>query len=113
MDWVATSDRRIKKCVEPITSALSTIDALCGVCYEFCEDNSKDMGLIAQEVLCVEPRLVSKGEPIEEYRKFGVNDELLSLKYDKFAGLFVEAIKELKAQNVCLQKQIIELRKKN
>ena len=47
----------------------------------------------------------------EEYKKYGIEDEMLSLKYDKFAGLFVEAIKELKGQNECLQNQINELRK--
>jgi len=112
VDWVATSDCRIKDCITPISNALSIVDALCGVCYELCEDGTLDMGLIAQEVLCVEPRLVSKGEPIEEYKKYGVDDELLSLKYDKMAGLFVEAIKELKTQNECLQLQINELRSK-
>jgi hypothetical protein len=111
VDWVATSDCRIKKCIVPITSALSTVDALCGRCYEFCEDGTLDMGLVAQEVLCVEPRLVAHGEVIEEYKKYGIEDEVLSLKYDKFAGLFVEAIKELKTQNECLQNQINELKK--
>ena len=112
VDWIATSDCRIKKCIEPITNALSTVDCLCGRCYELCEDGTLDMGLIAQEVLCVEPRLVSHGEAIEEYKKYGIEDEVLSLKYDKMAGLFVEAIKELKGQNECLQNQINELRKK-
>jgi len=94
VDWIATSDCRIKKCVEPIMNALSMVDALCGVCYELCENNTKDMGLIAQDVFLVEPRLVAHSEPIEEYKKYGIEDEVLSLKYDKFAGLFVEAIKE-------------------
>lgn len=109
VDWVATSDCRIKKNIKPITSALSKVDALCGVCYELCEDGTLDMGLIAQEVLCVEPRLVAHSKPIEEYKKYGIEDEILSLKYDKFAGLLVEAIKELKQQNITLQNQINEL----
>ena len=111
IDWIATSDCRIKKCIEPITCALSRIDAMCGVCYELREDNTKDMGLIAQDVEIVEPRLVTRSEVPEEYEKYGIEDEILGLKYDKFAGLFVEAIKELKTQNVCLQNQINELRK--
>jgi len=110
IDWTATSDCRIKKCVEPITSALSKVDALCGVCYELCEDDTKDMGLIAQEVEKVEPRLVVHNEVDNVYEKYGIEDEMLGLKYDKFAGLFVEAIKELKVQNNNQQLQIEKLK---
>lgn len=113
IDFVATSDCRIKKCIEPISSALSKVDALCGVCYELCEDGTKDMGLIAQEVLCVEPRLVTSGEPDEMYvKKYGIEDEMLGLKYDKFAGLFIEAIKELKQQVIEQQEEINNLKTK-
>ena len=98
IDWVATSDCRIKKCIEPITSALSKVESLCGVCYELCLDNTKDIGLIAQEVEKVEPRLVAYNEVGDEYKKYGIEDNMLGLKYDKFAGLFVEAIKELKSE---------------
>jgi len=110
VDWVATSDYRIKKNIEPITNALSKIECLCGVCYELCEDSTPDMGLIAQDVFCVEPRLVSSGDVPEEYKKYGIEDQMLGLKYDKFAGLFVEAIKELQQQNLCLQLQINALK---
>jgi len=109
VDWIATSDCRIKKNITPIISALSKVDSLCGVCYELCEDGTPDMGLIAQDVLCVEPRLVTRGEVPEEYKKYGIEDQMLGLKYDKFVGLLVEAIKELKEQNICLQNQINEL----
>ena len=113
VDFVATSDCRTKKCIEPITGALSTVDALCGRCFELCRDDTKDMGLIAQDVVKVEPRLVSYGDPSpEEKEKYGIEDQVMGLKYDKFAGLFVEAIKELKTQNECLQEQINELRNK-
>jgi len=112
IDFVATSDCRMKKNITPISSALSTIDCLCGVCYDLCKNNSHDMGLIAQDVLKVEPRLVTTGDPSpEEKEDYGISDQILGLKYDKFAGLFVEAIKELKQQNECLQLQINELRK--
>jgi hypothetical protein len=111
-DWIATSDCRVKKNIEPITNALSKIECLCGVCYEFCEDGTPDMGLIAQDVYCVEPRLVSSDDAPEEYKKYGIDDQMLGLKYDKFAGLFVEAIKELQQQNIDLQLQIMELKNK-
>lgn len=112
VDWVATSDKRLKRDIVPISSALSTVTSLCGVCYEFCEDGTKDIGLIAQEVFEVEPRLVTKGEPSEKFKElYNINDEVYGLKYDKFAGLFVEAIKELKCQNEMLCSEITELKK--
>ena len=112
-DWIASSDLRLKDNVVPITSALSKLNELCGVCYDFCEDGTPDMGLIAQDVEKVEPRLVTTNEPNKtEKEKYGINDQTYGLKYDKFAGLFVEAIKELKEQNNCLQIQINALRKK-
>ena len=53
------------------------------------------------------------GEPDETFKeKYGIEDGVYGLKYDKFAGLFVEAIKELKQQNKCLQEQINELKNK-
>lgn len=113
VDWVATSDCRFKDNITPIACALSKVDALCGVCYDFCEDGTPDIGLIAQEVEKVEPRLVALGEPSPEQKeKYGIEDQTYGLKYDKFAGLFVEAIKELKEQNICLQNQINALREK-
>jgi len=112
-DWVATSDCRMKKNIIPISNALSTIDCLCGVCYDFCEDDAPDMGLIAQDVIKIEPRLVSKTNPTEEdTEKYGIEDEILNLKYDKFAGLFVEAIKELRAENKYLKAELDELKTK-
>lgn len=113
VDWIATSDCRVKKNITPISSALSKVNALCGVYYELCEDGTPDMGLIAQDVFCVEPRLVTKDEPTQDdIEKYDITDEKLGLKYDKFAGLFVEAIKELTEQNIYLQNQINELNNK-
>jgi len=112
VDWVATSDCRMKKNIVPIIGALSKVDALCGVCYELCEDNTPDMGLIADDVLCVEPRLVSCDTPNEFHLKYGITDAAYGLKYDKFVGLLVEAIKELKNENLILQTQINELKEK-
>lgn len=99
VDWVATSDYRIKKNITPIIGALSKITSLCGVCYDFCENDDPDMGLIAQDVLKIEPRLVNLSDVPDEYKKYNIEDSVYGLKYDKFAGLFVEAIKE---QQTCI-----------
>lgn len=110
VDFVATSDCRFKKNIEPVIDALSKVDKLCGICYDLCMDNSHEIGLIAQDVEKIEPRLVTKSEPDEEHReKYGINDVSYGLKYDKFSGLFVEAIKELKKKDIEQQRQIITL----
>lgn len=113
-DWVATSDRRLKENIQPISTALSIIENLCGVCYNLCDDETKEnrIGLIAQDVEKVLPEIVSHSAVNEEDLKYGITDEKLGLKYDKLTAVLVEAVKELKSQNVCLQNQIIELRKK-
>lgn len=116
-DFVASSDCRLKRCVEPITSALSTVSALCGVCYQLCADESgvNRIGLIAQDVEKVLPEVVTHSIPnndkesLEEPSKF---DEELGITYDKLTAVLIEAVKELKTQNECLQFQINELRKK-
>jgi len=108
-DWISTSDCRLKDCIIPITNALSTVDALCGRCYIWCKDGCPDMGLIAQDVVKIEPMLVSYNENHEESEESDI-DTPMGLKYEKMAGLFVEAIKELKQQNESLQKQINELK---
>jgi hypothetical protein len=111
VDWIASSDIRFKKDVVPVTSALSKVDSLCGVCYNLCENGESDMGLIAQDVEKIEPRLVSKSKPTKEDKnKYNIDDHVYGLKYDKFAGLFVEAIKELKNQNINQQNEIKELK---
>ena len=113
VDWVATSDCRKKKNIIPISNALSMVTCFCGVCYDFCENNAPDIGLIAQDVEKIEPRLVTTATPSpEEKDMFGIEDQVYGLKYDKFAGLFVEAIKELKAENEQLRKEINELKEK-
>lgn len=111
-DWVSTSDCRLKTDIVPITSALSKVDALCGVCYHFCDDENKEgrIGLIAQEVQPVLPEIVLQTEPDVGDEKYGITDGKLTIKYDKLTAVLVEAVKELKLQNICLQNQINSLR---
>ena len=44
------------------------------------------------------------------FDKYGIEDEVLSLNYAGFTPVLIEAVKELKAQNECLQQQINELK---
>jgi hypothetical protein len=86
VDWIASSDCRQKKCIEPYTNGLEKINRLNPVYYNWIDEENpdRDMGFIAQEVLEVEPTLVS-----------GSEETGYGLKYDKFSALTIKAIQEL------------------
>jgi hypothetical protein len=85
-DLNSSSDKRLKKNIKTVTSALDTVDALRGVSFEWKEGNGKAIGLIAQEVQEVLPEIVSTDD-----------NGYLSIRYNNVVGVLVEAIKELKA----------------
>jgi hypothetical protein len=93
---VAYSDRRAKKDIVTIDSALDKLLKLRGVYYKAIDDETqkRQAGVIAQEVNEVFPEVVTYADDVDQY---GVH-------YGNFAGLFIEAIKE--------QNQIIENQKK-
>lgn len=105
VDWIATSDKRVKENITPISNALSTVNSLCGVYYNLCCSNQpRSIGFIAQDVLPNLPEVVSQDEPTDDDKKFGITDVKYGIKYNKITAVLVEAIKEQ-------QKQIDELRK--
>jgi hypothetical protein len=114
-DWVATSDKRLKTDIQPISSALSMICHLCGICYHSCDDEKCEnrIGLIAQDVLKIIPEIVSHSQPNEEDMKYGITDEKLGLKYDKLTAVLVEAIKEQQKQINCLCYELNYIRNSN
>jgi len=114
VDWVATSDCRLKTCIEPISSALSTVSQLCGVCFQLCDDEKHEnrIGLIAQDVDKVLPEVVSYQKPDEGDEKYGITDERLGIKYDKLTAVLIEAVKEQQQQITCLQQEINDLKNK-
>lgn len=93
-----SSDFRLKKDIATISNALYKIGQLNGVTYARKSDDSRATGLIAQEVRAVLPEAVLE------------NSGWLSLSYGNMAGLFVEAIKELKAEVESLKKQVAALK---
>jgi hypothetical protein len=78
-----TSDVRYKKDIQQIADPLSTIQSLRGVTFTWCADERRDIGMIAQEVECVLPELVS-----QRY------DGTKSIAYSHIVGLLIEAVKE-------------------
>jgi len=79
------------------------VSKLRGVSYNRTDidDKSDKIGVIAQEVKEVLPEVVSYDD----------EKDLLGVDYGKMAGVFIEAIKELKAEVNSLKQEIKELKK--
>ena len=103
-DVIAYSDERVKDNIETIENALDKVSNLRGVSYNRndVEDKSKKIGVIAQEVEKVLPEVVQYSESADVY----------SVAYGNMAGLFIEAIKELKAEVADLKAEIQTLKSK-
>lgn len=94
-----TSDARLKKDIEPLTSALRGIECLQGVSYRLKDPAAEDsiqIGLIAQEVETCYPEVVMTDA--EGYK---------SVAYDRLVAPLIEAVKE---QQQSLEAQAIRLR---
>jgi hypothetical protein len=78
-----TSDANKKTNISKIGDALSIIQQLNGVRFNWKSDNSASAGLIAQDVQRVLPELVND------------TGEFLTLNYNGVVGALVEAVKEL------------------
>lgn len=91
---ITASDRRLKSDLQRITGALDRLDKVSG--YTFARPAPgapsaaaprRETGVVAQEIASVLPEAVS--ENAEGY---------LAVAYGNLAGLFIEAIKELRAE---------------
>jgi hypothetical protein len=93
-DVTAYSDARVKENIVTVDNALNKVLSLRGVYYNRIdtENSIRKIGVIAQETLPIIPEVVTKG-----------NDEMYTVAYGNMAGLFIEAIKELKAENDALK----------
>ena len=85
-DYNSSSDKRLKKGIKTVDSALTKVEALRGVSFTWKDSNTKAIGMIAQEVQDVLPDVVTTDD-----------DGYLGIKYTNVIGVLVEAIKELKA----------------
>ena len=94
-----TSDSRYKTNIQPITDACDKVDQLNGVTYNFIEDGTPGVGVIAQDVELVFPELV-------ETSNEGEADEMKSVSYSGLIGLLIEAVKELKTENAALKQRL-------
>jgi hypothetical protein len=100
---IAFSDARVKDNVETIEGALSKVNKLRGVSYtrNDIEDKSRQLGVIAQEVLEVLPEVVEKD-----------TNGRYSVAYGNIVGVLIEAIKEQDKKMEKLE-ALVELMLKN
>lgn len=104
--WVAdgklqSSDRRLKRDIEPVGGALERIVKLRGVHFHW-KDPARDprprLGFIAQDVAALFPELVSEGP-----------DGMLALDHDGLLAPLVEAVREQQAQITELRGRLARL----
>jgi len=95
----AYSDVRLKDDIELIDGAVSKCMDLKGVTFLMKGRKQRSTGLLAQDVQAVLPEAVSETE-----------DGVLTLAYGNLAGLFIEAIKELKTEISELKQEVKRLK---
>jgi hypothetical protein len=99
-----SSDARFKENVEQVTGALEKLTRIRGVAFDWNEryealgrsTGHREIGVIAQEVEAVFPELVTT---------WG-DDAYRAVDYGRLAGVLIEAVKELKAENDNLRQRI-------
>ena len=98
--WAAASDSRLKNIIAPISNALSKVDLLNPVMYSWKNDetNEPHPGLIAQDVLKVQPEAVSSDK-----------DGMYGVRYTELVPLAFAAIKEISAKNAALEARLAAL----
>ena len=78
------SDRSKKQNIVHVTEAISTVEQLQGVEFNWVNNGAKSSGLIAQDIEQVLPHLVETGE-----------DGTKTINYAGLSAYLIEAIKEL------------------
>jgi hypothetical protein len=84
--FYATSDVRLKRNIQTVADPLDMIERMRGVTWDWRADDRQSCGVIAQELKQVLPCAV------------GGTDDQMSVNYTALTGVFIEAIKRLKAK---------------
>lgn len=91
-----SSSLRYKTAIQPLDSGLTLVRSLRPVSFKWKSDGSNDLGLIAEEVEAVEPRLVTHNQ----------KGEVEGVKYDHLSAVLISALKE---QQVMIETQQQEI----
>ena len=83
------SDKRLKENVETIPDALSKVQQMRGVHFDWKESGEASTGVIAQELQQIAPELVHESDN---------DDKTLSVGYMNLTAYLIEAVKELSAK---------------
>ena len=108
-----SSDIRKKENITTVTDALTKVSQLRGVEFKWKEKygNKEDMGLIAQEVETVLPKLIQDSpDPIGAAKENEDGTPMKMLNYNGLFSVMVEAIKDLKTKVEKLEEDNIALR---
>ena len=79
-----SSSMRYKEDVQPLESASDLIERMQAVTFRWKESGEEDLGLIAEEMAEIEPRLVFRNE----------NGEIEGIKYNHLTALMIRAMQE-------------------
>jgi len=100
------SDERLKDNINKIENAVDKIKQIDGVEYNYIVGDKPSAGVIAQQVEKVLPSAVKK-KSTSLHKE--IEGDYLTVDYDQLSALFIEAIKELKAENEELRALIVDL----
>lgn len=100
--FINSSDRRLKKNIK-VVSGLPAILQLRGVTYDWKEDGSMDMGVIAQETEEIFPWAVVT-DKVSGYK---------GVKYNALIGPLIEAVKDLDKKDKQIDRRIASLEEEN
>ena len=92
-----TSDRALKKDIQPLSNSLTNLKQLNGYSFAWKDNDIKSVGLIAQEVETIYPDLVT-GEEGDK-----------GLKYSGLIAPLIESVKELSAEVETLKTKVAAL----
>ena len=104
------SDERLKENIQVVDGALEKVSQLKGVTFDWKKDGKHSAGLIAQDVEKVLPTAVKEKElslTHDDGEKYKV------IENSQITSLLVEAIKELKEQNIELKAEVEKLKSIN
>ena len=96
-----SSSLRYKTNFRPFNSGLNLINRLQPLTFTWKTDQSRDLGLGAEDVAAIEPLLVTHNR----------NGEIEGVKYDRLAVVLINAVKEQQSQIERQQAEIEELKK--